>query len=119
MWYSFGMNQQSYDLGLIQSRFSSVKSQYNLIDHDKFIDRVDENFDLVMITERMEESLVLLADMLSVSLETVAIVKAHNVRPKSKVNKLSQANQDKLELYLAPDRSLYNHFLRKLNTRIR
>ena len=116
MWYSFGMNQQSYDLGLIQSRFSSVKSQYNLIDHNKFIDHVDEKFDLVMITERMEESLVLLADMLCVSLDTVAMVKAHNVRPKSQVKKLSQAIQDKLEQYLAPDRLLYKHFLRKFNT---
>ena len=116
MWYSFGMNQQSYDLGLIQSRFSSVKSQYNLIDHNKFIDHVDEKFDLVMITERMEESLVLLADMLCVSLDTVAMVKALNVRPKSQVKKLSKASQDKLEQYLAPDRLLYKHFLRKFNT---
>ena len=33
-WYRFGMNQQSYDLGFIPSRFSSVKPQYI-----KFIDQ--------------------------------------------------------------------------------
>ena len=72
-----------------------------------------------MITERMEESLVLLADILCVSLDSVAIVKAHNVRPKSQVKKLSQANQDKLEQYLAPDKLLYTHFLRNLDIMIR
>ena len=47
-----------------------------------FIHRIDTDFDLVMITERMEESLVLLADILCVPLETVIIVKDQNVRPK-------------------------------------
>ena len=84
-----------------------------------FIDQIDQNFDLVMITERMEESLVLLADILSVSLETVIIVKDHNVRPKAMVKRLSDANREKLEQYLEPDRLLHAHFLRKLDQKIK
>ena len=68
MWYSFGMNQQSFDLGLMHDRWSGMEIP-------NFIDSIDDNFDLVMITERMEESLVLLADMLCVPLENVAILK--------------------------------------------
>ena len=72
-----------------------------------------------MITERMEESLVLLADLLCVPLESVAIVKNQNVRPWGNVKKLSKGNRDKLEKYLQTDRLIYDHFLRRLDTRIR
>ena len=113
LWYGFGMNQQSFDLGLMNGRWSGIEAQKD------FIDRIDTDFDLVMITERMEESLVLLADVLCVPLETVIIVKDHNVRPKVKVKMLSQANREKLEQYLEPDRLLYDHFLRKLDKKIK
>ena len=106
------MNQQSFDLGLTDE-FSSMEVQKN------FIDRVDKDFDLVMITERMKESLVLLADLLCVPLETVIIVKDLNVRKQVKVKKLSQANREKLEQYLEPDILLYDHFLRKLDQKIK
>ena len=105
MWYSFGMNQQSFDLGL--------KEDFIMYD------RGDLNFNLVMITERMEESLVLLADLLCVPLESVAIVKNQSVRPRGDVKKLSKGNRDKLEQYLQTDRFLYDHFWRRLDTRIR
>ena len=108
------MNQQSFDLGLIHDSWSGMEAQMK-----NFIDQIDKDFDLVMITERMEESLVLLADVLCVPLETVIIVKDHNVRPKIKVKMLSQANREKLEQYLEPDRLLYDHFLRKLDQKIK
>ena len=79
----------------------------------------DTDFDLVMITERMEESFVLLADILCVPLETVIIVKDQNVRPKVMAKKLSQANRDTLEQYLEPDRLLYDYFTRKLDQKIK
>ena len=109
----FGMNQQSFDLGQIHDKLSGMKAQKN------FIDQIDKDFDLVMITERMEESLVLLADLLCVPLETVTIVKDINVRSKINVKKLSQANREKLEQYQEPDRLLYDHFLRKLDQKIK
>ena len=86
---------------------------------DYYFDYIDFNFNLVMITERMEESLVLLADLLCVPLESVAIVKNQNVRPWGNVKKLSKGNRDKLEKYLQTDRLIYDHFLRRLDTRIR
>ena len=107
------MNQQSFDLGLINERWRGMKAQKD------FIHRIDTDFDLVMITERMEESLVLLADILCVPLETVIIVKDQNVRPKVMAKKLSQANRDKLEQYLEPDRLLYDYFTRKLDQKIK
>ena len=109
----FGMNQQSFDLGQIHDKLSGMEAQKN------FIAQIDKDFDLVMITERMEESLVLLADLLCVPLETVIIVKNINVRPQVEVKKLSQANQEKLEQYLEPDRLLYDHFLKKLEQKIK
>ena len=108
------MNQQSFDLGLIHDSWSGMEAHMK-----NFIDQIDKDFDLVMITERMEESLVLLADLLCVPLETVIIVKGINVRPQVEVKKLSQGNQKKLEQYLEPDRLLYDHFLKKLEQKIK
>ena len=112
------MNQQSFDLGLIHDSWSGMEAQMK-----NFIDQIDKDFDLVMITERMEESLVLLADLLCVPLETVIVVRDINVRSKipwiRSEKKLSQANREKLEQYLEPDRLLYDHFLRKLDQKIK
>ena len=66
----------------------------------------------------MEESLVLLADLLCVPLETVAILKSQNVRPRGDVKTLSIENRIKLAQYQEPDRYLYDHFWRKLDARI-
>ena len=58
------MNQQLYDLGITTGRGI-----------EEAIKEIDTMFDLVMIAERMAESLVLLADLLCVPLQDVATLK--------------------------------------------
>lgn len=50
----FGLNQMAFDLGLPVNAFR------NTVAVDQFIQRLEETFDLVLIAERMSESLVLL-----------------------------------------------------------
>ena len=50
MWYSFGMNQQLFDLGLPGKDILNWGSGSDPLD---FIDHIDVKFDLVMIKERM------------------------------------------------------------------
>ena len=80
---------------------------------------MDEDFDLVMITEMMHESLVLLADVLCIPLESVAVLKNLNERPKDKIKQLTQKQEKTLQKFLLPDQMLYDHFKRRLENRIR
>ena len=86
---------------------------------EESIAKVDEDFDLVMITEMMHESLVLLADVLCIPLESVAILRNLNERPKEKIKQLSQKQKYTLHKFLLPDQMLYDHFKRRLDNRIR
>ena len=113
LWYSFGANQQLFDLGVDRE---DALSQTHL---EESIAKVDEDFDLVMITEMMHESLVLLADVLCIPLESVAILRNLNERPKEKIKQLSQKQKYTLQKFLLPDQMLYDHFKRRLDNRIR
>ena len=112
-WYSFGTNQQLFDLGF--DRKDALRKTYL----NESIAKVDEDFDLVMITERMHESLVLLADALCIPLESVAVLKNLNERPKDKIKQLTQKQEKTLQKFLLPDQMLYDHFKRRLENRIR
>ena len=63
----WGLNQQSWDLGI-----EVTKDLRNMTKIDELIAQTDSQFDLVMIKEKMEESLVLLADLLCVPLTVVS-----------------------------------------------
>ena len=83
------------------------------------IARIDGEFDLVMIKERMYESLVLLADVLCVPLENVAILRNVNERPKNRIKHLSQKQKQILQSFLTSDQKLYDHFLIRFENKIR
>ena len=108
--YSFGMNQQLYDLGIQSNRITSEKGIQSAIE------RIDATFDLVMIAEQMQESLVLLADLLCIPLEDVATL--DNSNKNGKVQKLSDNEAKTLKKHLGPERLLYDHFMNKLKERI-
>ena len=99
------MNQQLYDLGVTTER--GIEGA---------IKEIDTTFDLVMIAERMGESLVLLADLLCIPLQNVAALKEfgheHNQNLSSYQNKT-------LVKRLSPERLLYKHFRRSLDDKIR
>ncbi len=70
---SYGFNQQLWDLGMNHSSFGNATALQSMIE------TIDRDFDLVMIAERMDESMVLLADLLCVPLTNVTSLKV-NVR---------------------------------------
>ena len=108
--YSFGMNQQLYDLGIQSDRITTEKGIQDAIDD------IDATFNLVMIAEQMQESLVLLADLLCIPLEDVATL--DNSNKNGKVQKLSDNEAKTLKKHLGPERLLYDHFVARLKERI-
>ena len=113
LWYSFGINQQLFDLG-VEREDALSETHVN-----EAIASINGEFDLVMITERMFESLVLLADVLCVPLENVAILRNVNERPKDRIKHLSQKQKQTLQEFLSSDRKLYDHFLMRFENKIR
>ena len=105
-----GRNQQLWDLGLANkdiTNFEAVKQK---------IVEIDNHFDLVMIAEDLDASLVLLSDELCWPLANMTSLKV-NARKKSAVEKLSQKARDILEDWLWADKMLYDHFKEKLSKR--
>ncbi|KAH7965398.1 hypothetical protein HPB49_007366 [Dermacentor silvarum] len=68
-----GFNQMSFDLGLEPAQFANASAVR------RFIERLDATFDLVMVAERINESLVLLRDLLCWDLDDVVVFR-HNAR---------------------------------------
>ena len=103
-----GKNQQLWDLGtthLEMEEAGTVQAK---------ISRLDSEFDLVLIAEYYDESLVLLADILCWDLFDVRYLKL-NARKASKVSNITEAARGSLETWLEADRKLYDHFAQKIN----
>ena len=99
------MNQQLYDLGITTERGI-----------EEAIKEIDTTFDLVMIAERMGESLVLLAELLCIPLQDVATLKEFgHVQNQN----LSFYQNETLVKRLSAERLLYDHFRRSLDDKIR
>lgn len=64
-----GLNQMSFDLGLEPAEFNNRTAV------EQFIQRLDGVFSLVMVSERMEESLVLLKELLCWDTEDMVVFK--------------------------------------------
>lgn len=64
-----GLNQMSFDLGLEPAEFNNRTAV------ERFISRLDSVFSLVMVSERMEESLVLLRELLCWDYEDMVVFK--------------------------------------------
>lgn len=111
-----GRNQMSFDLGLDSYYFENLK----VIKH--FIKKLDNYFNLVMISERMDESLILLRHMLCWPIHNVIVFK-HNVRYRSDIDNSSTIEFDefvksKFRLFNRADQMLYNHFYKKFELEI-
>ena len=109
----WGLNQQLWDLGIenkvIAGDFETQKAT---------IEKLDQDFDLVMISERMDESMVLLAEALCLPLRNVSTLK-NNVRKADKIVALTEHDKDVLARFQKPDQELYNHFNKQLDIKIR
>lgn len=106
-----GFNQMSFDLGLEPEQCGNKSAVRD------FIERLDVTFDLVMVAERMNESLVLLRDLLRWSLDDVVVFKL-NTRQSRYRHTLSPELADDLRALNAVDVLLYEHFDRRFHQRV-
>lgn len=107
-----GNNQMMFDLGY------DSKDLYNETKINEAIGEVDDTFDLVMIAELFDESLILLKHMLCWSMEDILYL-VHNRRMMD-AEKTPYYNEtsEKIREYNQADQMLYDYFLRKLNDAI-
>ena len=101
-----GRNKALYDLGL------DTEEMFEQEDVIRKIEALDQEFDQVLILERLEESLVMMAQSLCWSLDQVRFVQL-NSRHRHFVTSLSQQSRDILTDWLWADRLLYDFFLRR------
>lgn len=106
-----GVNQMSFDLGLDSDQFNDTTEFL------KFLENINNKFDLVMISEYMEASLVLLCDLMNWSLNYVQFLPL-NIRTQEMRTSLSFVEQEAILNLNKVDTQLYQFFLSKLKTRI-
>lgn len=103
-----GKNQLLWDLGLptpVMEDEEAVTTK---------IKELDSQFDFVLLAERFDESLVLLARLLCWDLSQVRYLK-QNARKAEKVNNITVESRKTLTTWLAADFKLYNHFSAKFD----
>ncbi len=106
-----GRNQMAWDMGLSPEIFDDE------IDITKEIERLDREFDLVMVANRMEESLVLLKHLLNWPLENVVHLNLNRRKPE-KSSVLSVEEKKVLSDWLAADVRIFEHFSRRFGERV-
>ncbi|KAK2708933.1 hypothetical protein QYM36_014531 [Artemia franciscana] len=99
----YGRNQMLFDLGF------PVKDFDNEIKVKQFVEETAINFDFVMITEKMEESIVLLKHLLCWEYKDLVFLKL-NARHDSTKIKLSARQEKLLKNWLKADSLLYSKF---------
>ncbi|XP_023222369.1 galactose-3-O-sulfotransferase 4-like [Centruroides sculpturatus] len=105
-----GLNQMVFDLGFEYSKHAN-SSQI-----ESFIERIDSLFDLVMITEKMDESLILLRHLMCWSLDDVL---AFRVNARSRKSVVTDKTREKLRRLNWMDQLLYDHFLKRFEDRVK
>lgn len=106
-----GFNQMSFDLGLEPAQFGNESAVRD------FVERLDATFDLVMVAERFNESLVLLRDLLCWSLDDVVVFRL-NARQSTYRRPLTAQLAEDLRALNAADVQLYRHFERRFEQRV-
>lgn len=108
----FGRNQMAFDLGFNSKYFEED------IYIENFIRHIDAIFDLVLIAERMDESLILLKDKLCWDISEVVAFR-HNPRAKQFVSlPLNQSSQQLVKMYNKADDRLYQYFSDKFERKV-
>ncbi|TRY71199.1 hypothetical protein TCAL_10672 [Tigriopus californicus] len=105
-------NQQAYDLGM---PYPDSLTPDLIQEHIK---ELDKQFDLVMIQNWMNHSLVLLADRLGIDLSQATLSPIRKRRDSKRII-LSQRELDFLSTVQVADNLLYNHFTNRLNLEIK
>nr|XP_027204012.1 galactose-3-O-sulfotransferase 4-like [Dermatophagoides pteronyssinus] len=107
-----GINQIMFDMGM------SAKDFQNDDKIEKFIQYLDSIFSLVMVAERMEESLILLKNLLCWNFDDVVVFKV-NARNRNSKHKISSTGIKHIEELNHADQLLYDYFNKKFDSKVR
>ncbi|XP_075538617.1 galactose-3-O-sulfotransferase 4-like isoform X1 [Dermacentor variabilis] len=107
-----GFNQMSFDLGMAPAQFGNPSAVR------RFVEQLDATFDLVMVAERINESLVLLKDLLCWHTDDVVLFKL-NARQSVYRHLLSSRLAAQIRWLNSADVHLYEHFARRFELRVR
>lgn len=109
----FGRNQMAWDLGVSPEFFDNDKFM------DGYVEKLNKEFDLVMIASRMDESLVLLRHMLHWPLDRMQhLDRNRRKKEDGSADELSQGDRQTLYEWLAADSKIYNYFLEKFEEKV-
>ncbi|KAI9559185.1 hypothetical protein GHT06_015974 [Daphnia sinensis] len=106
-----GRNQIAWDLGISPDIFDNQTAI------TEEIERLDHEFHLVMIANRMDESLILLKQLLNWPLQNVVHLDL-NRRKREKSSKLRAAEKKVLEKWLAADVQIFQYFSRRFDEKV-
>ncbi|XP_059486500.1 galactose-3-O-sulfotransferase 4-like [Neocloeon triangulifer] len=110
--YRIGVNQMAFDLGFSRSNFNDDEKIAELIE------MIEAEFDLILISEFMEASMVLLADLMCWPLEDLTFLTL-NARPTGLHHTpLSADDKVKIRTLNKVDTVIYDHFREKFKTRV-
>lgn len=109
---NFGRNQLAWDLGLSADIFDDSTAV------ERKIERLDREFDLVMISERMDESLVLLRELFNWPLDRVFHLDLKTRKQETRSFPLSHDERVVLAEWLHADVQIYNHFSKRFDQRV-
>jgi len=107
-----GPNQMSWDLGLDSKHFYNTKMV------NKHIHTIEKDFDLILIFEYLDASLILLANLMQWPLEHIAYLPL-NTRNNSYMKILTDNDVNKLQQINMADNMLYNRFLQLFKEKIK
>ncbi|GIY06645.1 galactosylceramide sulfotransferase [Caerostris extrusa] len=107
----FGANQMFFDLGGDPEMFQNKTQIF------EYLDKLESWFHLVLVAERMEESLVLLRHLLCWDIDDVVTFKLNARNPIYKSNLSATEKEKLLELNYA-DAFLYDRFLKKFDKEV-
>ncbi|XP_064114600.1 galactosylceramide sulfotransferase-like isoform X2 [Macrobrachium nipponense] len=103
-----GYNQMAWDFGVPGPEI------YNITYVQEMVEEADKAFELVMIAERMEESLVLMSHLLCWDITDVLVLKI-NARMAEFKKDMNEKTRTLLRKKLAPDYLIYNFFSQKFS----
>ena len=107
----FGRNQISWDLGISPDIFDDPRLM------GEKIQELEQQFDLVLITERLEESLILLRYLLCWPINNIRHLHL-NKRKEERKSNLSEHERKVLKEWLRADYQIYDYFYQRFQQKI-
>ncbi|XP_050413956.2 galactosylceramide sulfotransferase [Patella vulgata] len=111
-YHSYTNNRMAVDFGFPTKYFKNSTKML------KYVQDLDLTFDLVMITERFDESMILLRRMLNWSFKDILYIKLNALKNKPK-NNINSTMMDKVKKFSELDYILYNYFYEKFDKRVK